>query len=245
MLILTINKSINKISMNTKYHLSTAGQSLLIASLIFALLGAMFFVFEPKVGLAVAGNPFTIKQTITEEISFLVQAPNVTMVGNLLGLTGGTANGSTTAVVRTNSSGGYEMSIAFFNNGTAQAMRGDLSLNSGIRDYPAVGGEPTYLFSTASTSAVFAYTVSASDALDLDPSFINNGSACNQVGGHDTDRCWMEPRTSSFTIIDRSSSAASGATSTVHFRVHVPNSPSPTLEEDVYTATATLTAINT
>lgn len=232
--------------MNSKYYLSNAGQAFLAASLIIALVGVSFFLLEPRVGRAITGTPFTIKQTITDEISFLTQAPNVTMVGELQGITGGTANGSSTVVVRTNSAGGYEMSIAFYDNGTAQTMRGDVSLSSSIRDYPATaGGEPTFLFSTASTSAVFAYTVSAADDLDLDASFIDDGADCNEAGGYTVDRCWMEPATTTFRIIDRGNSAATGATSTIHFRVHVPNTPTPTLEEDVYTATATLTAVNT
>jgi len=230
--------------MNIKYYLSSASQSLVTASLIIALLGAMFFVVEPRVGRAVTSGPFTIKQTITDEISFLTEATNVTMIGSLQGITGGTANGSTTVVVRTNSAGGYEMTIAFFNNTTQQAMRGDVSLSSGIRDYPASSSQPTYSFSTASSAAVFAYTVSAADSTDLDPSFLNNGSACNIGSGYTANTCWMEPTTTAFMIIDRITSAATGATSTVHFRVHVPNFPSPTLEEDVYTATATLTATN-
>ncbi|HMO77701.1 MAG TPA: hypothetical protein PKA42_01070 [Candidatus Paceibacterota bacterium] len=231
--------------MNIKYYLSNATQSLVTTSLILAVIATMFFMVEPSVGRAVAGTPFTIKQTITDEISFLVQAPNVTMVGALQGITGGTANGSTTAVVRTNSAGGYVMSIAFATTSSGNAMRGDVSLSSAIHDYPATAlGEPTYLFSTASTSAVFGYTASAADSADLDSSFINDGNDCNEPGSHTADRCWMEPMTTGFQIIDRGSSAALGATTTVHFRVHVPNSPIPALEEDVYTATATLTATN-
>jgi len=230
--------------MNTKYHLSNAKQALIAASLIVAMLGAFFFSVEPKISRAIDGNPFTIKQTITDEISFLTQAANVTMTGQLQGITGGTANGSTTAVVRTNNAQGYTMTIAFFNNTTPQAMRGDVSASQAIRDYPATGGQPTYLFSTASTSAVFAYTVSAADSSDLDPSFLDSGSACNTGAGFTSDRCWMEPQTSSFQIVDRSVDAGTGATTTIHFRVHVPNNPSPAVTEDVYTATATLTALN-
>lgn len=231
--------------MDTKHYFAQATQSFISATVALALLLLTFFIAEPGVGRAVTSGPFTIKQTITDEISFTTDAANVTMVGDLQGITGGTANGSTTAVVRTNSAGGYEMSISFFDNGTDQTMRGDVSLSSGIRDYPVTGGVPTFLFSTASSAAVFAYTVSASDSSDLDANFIDDGADCGQPGGYTADRCWMEPATTTYRIIDRGSSAATGSTSTVHFRVHVPNTPSPTLEEDVYTATATLTAVNT
>ena len=213
------------------------------ASLIITLLGAMFFVVEPRVGRAITSGPFTIKQTITDEISFTTHAANVTMVGDLQGITGGTANGTTTVVVKTNNVTGYLMSIAFASNNTLQTMKGDVTGDSGIRDYPASSGQPTYTFSTASSAAVFAYTVNSDDELDIDPSFVHNGVTCNQAGTYTFDNCWMEPATTTFQIIDRAGSASSGATSTIHFRVHVPNNPNPALEEDVYTATATLTAI--
>jgi hypothetical protein len=135
------------------------------------------------------------------------------------------------------------MQISFFDNGTPQTMMGRVTGSESIRDYPATSSQPTYLFSTASTSAVFAYTVTAANTSDLDDSFFNNGSsACNTGSSRATyDECWMEPATSNFQIIDRDSSAISGATSTIHFRVHVPNNPNPGLLVDTYTATATLT----
>ncbi len=230
--------------MNSKHYLSAATQSMLTTSLIVALVAALFFTIEPKISRAVDSGPFTIKQTITDEISFLVDAANVSMVGPLQGITGGTANGSTTVVVQTNNAQGYTMTIAFFDNGTPQTMLGDVSLSEAIRDYPATSSQPTFLFSTASTSSVFAYTVSANDSSDLDPSFLDNGSACNTGSGFTTERCWMEPQTSAFQIIDRDVDAGTGATTTIHFRVYVPNNPTPAVTEDVYTATATLTALN-
>jgi hypothetical protein len=186
-------------------------------------------------------GPFTISQVITGETSFVVDAVNTTLTGSLNGITGGTANGSTTVVVQTNSPTGYTMTIAFFNNGTPQTMLGSSTASESIRDYPAVGGQPTFLFSTASTAAVFAYTVSAADSSDLDQSFLDNGSACNTGSGFTADRCWMEPMVSSFQIVDRDTDAVTGATTTLHFRVHVPNNPNPGLVADTYIATATLT----
>lgn len=231
--------------MNTQHYFTATKQALLAAVLVMALLVLSFFLFEPNVGQAVVGTPFTIKQTITDEISFLTQANNVVATGTINGMTGGTSNGTTTVVVKTNKPTGYEMSIAFTNNGTDNAMRGDTTLSSSIQDYPA-GGQPTYDFSTASSAAVFAYTVSAQSLTDVAQSFLDNGSsACNQSSGSETgDKCWMEPMTTGFKIIDRTTAAITGATSTIMFRVHVPNNPSPGVPADTYTATATLTAIN-
>lgn len=230
--------------MNTKYYTNAVIQALMAALVMMALLVSSFFLIEPTVGQAVTSGPFTIRQTITDEISFLVNAANVVATGSINGITGGTGNGSTTVVVRTNSNTGYHMSIAFFNNGSTNAMRGDVTASDSIRDYPSTGGEPAYNFSTASSAAVFGYTVSAADTSDIDPSFLNNGTACNTGSSHTVNQCWMEPTTSNFKIIDRATSATAGATSTVQFRIHVPNNPSPALVADVYTATATLTALN-
>ena len=230
--------------MSTRYYVQSLVQAIVTSCVIVALLAASFFLIEPTVGQAVTSGPFTIKTTITDEISFLVNAANVIATGSINGITGGTANGTTTAVVRTNSNTGYNMSIAFFDNGSGQAMQGDVTDSDSIRDYPATSSQPTFLFSTASTSAVFGYTVSAAVTSDLDPSFLNNGTVCNSGPTYTADRCWMEPTTTGFTIINRASAATTGATSTISFRVHVPSNPTPGLVADIYTATATLTALN-
>jgi hypothetical protein len=230
--------------MDTKHFINSFTDALVATILLVSLLGMSFFVIEPNVGRAQdTSGPFTISQTITGETSFLVDAANTTLTGSLNGITGGTANGSTTVVVQTNSPTGYTMQIAFFNNGTPQTMLGRVTDSESIRDYPATSSQPTYTFSTASTSAVFAYTATAANTSDLDDSFLNNGSsACNTGSSRSSyDQCWMEPTTSSFQVIDRDTDATTGATTTLHFRVHVPNNPTPGLVVDTYTATATLT----
>ncbi len=232
--------------MNSKHYLKSLEQAFVASLVVVLLLATTFFVIEPKVGQAVTSGPFTIKQTITSEISFLVEASNVTMTGSINGITGGTSNGTTTAVVRTNHPTGYVMSIAFADNSTPNAMLGDTTANESIHDYTASSSEPTYTFHTSSSSAVFAYTASAANTSDLDQSFKDNGSGTCNSGSNDTSgysTCWMEPSTSSFQIVNRGTDADTGATTTVNFRVHVPNSPSPSLQADVYTATATLTAV--
>lgn len=231
--------------MNTQHIINSTTQAIIVATVAVVVLAGSFFLIEPQVGQSATSGPFTIKQTIGDEISFLVDATNVVASGTINGLTGGTANGSTTVSVRTNSNTGYYMTIAFANNGTDNAMLGDASLSQSIHDLPASSTEPNYIFPTASTSAVFGYTVNATDETDIDQAFLDNGAACNQVAGSYTaDRCWMEPQVSAYQIIDRTSAAATGATSTISFRIYVPSSPSPALVADTYTATATLTALN-
>lgn len=225
----------------------------LVAAIIAVLLMmASFFLLEPTVGQAVNSQNFTIRQQITDQISFTVEPSNVTMDGNIQGLTGGNATGTTYAVVRTNSAGGYIMSIAFTNNGTPNAMLGETTASESIRDYASTTApastEPDLLF-WASTSAMFAYTVGSttdgSSPSDLDDSFKDNGSTCNQGAGSFTfNRCWKTPTVAGYQIVNRGSSAPDGATTTIQFKVHVPNTPNPSLDSDWYTATATLTATN-
>lgn len=234
--------------MVNKFNLKVVEQTLIATLIAVFLLATSFFLLEPKVGQAVTSGPFTIQQTVTAEISFLVDASNVTMSGSINGITGGTSNGTTTAVVRTNNPAGYTMSIAYANNSTPNAMLGDTTANESIHDYTASSSEPTYTFHTSSSSAVFAYTASAANTSDLDQSFKDNGSGLCNNGSNDTSgysTCWMEPSTSGFQIINRGTDAPSGATTTLNFRVYVPNAPSPSLQADTYTATATLTALNT
>lgn len=230
--------------MNSKHYLKSIEQSAIATFLIVALVAVTFFIAEPKVGQSATSGPFTIKQTITGEISFTTNASNVTMNGDLNGVTGGTANGTTSAVVTTNNSAGYTMTIAFANNSTDNAMLGESSLSTAIRDYPASSSEPTYGFYTSSSSSVFGYSVTASSTSDLDQSFKQSGTTCNAGSTVTPGICWMEPTTSSFQIINRTSAATTGATTTISFKVHVPNAPSPAVVTDVYTATATLTALN-
>lgn len=228
----------NKIISTSQYALLYAISALTLLALIFSL------VLEPTLGRAAAttNDTFLISQEITDEISFLVPAADVTMVGPVQGVSGGYATGTTYAVVRSNSNSGYTMDISFSN---APAMRGNTTFSTGIRDYATSSTmmQPSFTF-VASSAAQFGYTVAASTTSDLDPSFLNDGSTCNAGAGYTANRCWMTPSTTAYRIINRSTSAPTGATTTLTFHINVPSNPSPALDEDFYTATATLTATN-
>jgi hypothetical protein len=215
------------------------GFALMMTALISFVGGFVFLLSEPTVSRAVT-DTFTVRQQITDEISFLVSAADVTMAGTIAGITGGNATGSTYSVVQTNNATGYTMDIAFSGN---PAMRGETTGNAAIVNYGTTS-EPTYDFYLGSTSAVFGYTVSASSSTDLDPSFLDDGVACNTGSGTTSNTCWKGASTTNFRIINRATAANTGATTTIQFRVFVPNNPSPALDEDFYTATATLTALN-
>ncbi len=148
---------------------------------------------------------------------------------------------STLILASANSATGYIMDISF--GSTSPAMLGNVTGGTGIRDYAASTIAPTFAFST-STSAVFAYTVSASTASDITLAFLDNGSIYGTGSGDTVNACWRGPTTNLVRIINRSTVASTGTTTTIQFRVNVPNNPVPSVNADTYTATATLTAVN-
>ena len=170
------------------------------------------------------------------------------MVGSINGLTGGFATGTTFTVVQTNDPDGYNMTIRFPFS-TTTGMDGDATA-SFINNYStasSAGGVADYGFDVPTTgnAAEFGYTVNASTTADLDPTFRNNGTVCGNTGGGDVSyQCWINGSTTAETIINTTSAAPYGATTTLRFKVAVPNNPSPSLSADTYTATATLTATN-
>lgn len=218
-------------------------RAIVLATAFIVLSAVMFTVFEPALSLGQVNSTFTVTQQITDEISFTVPATNVTMVSPIQGITGGNATGTTQAVVRTNATNGYNMTIAF--STSSSAMRGSSTASTAIRDYgTSTAAFPTFNFNS-STSAQFAYSITATTSTDIAQPFLNNGSSCNAVAGSSTvDRCWKGPATTTYQIINRTTPASGGATTTIKFVVNVPSNPSPAVVQDFYQATATLTATN-
>lgn len=211
------------------------------ASLVILMLA--FFTFtiaEPQISHSQdATRDFTITQTITGESTFLVNPTNVTMAGDINGITGGNATGSSQFVVQSNNASGYYVSIDFdYTHGGAYALIGD-SGSEDIYDYGVGNGEPDFGF-TPETNASFAYTVAASNTPDIDASFQhNNSDTCNTGANTTPGLCWATPSSTEFRIID-TTAATDRATSTLTFRVNVPSGAVPAPAAETYTATATL-----
>jgi hypothetical protein len=222
-------------------HIKKSTYSALTAAfLVVAVTLTLFLVLEPTVGRS-AVDTFKVTQTVTDETAFIVTANDVTMSPSLAGLTGGTAAGTTSVRVRTNNATGYTMSIAF-SSSTAMGRNGGGGV---IANYaPAAVNVPDFTFTNEAFSQ-FAYTVIASTSADLNTSFRDTGAACNAGAGNISNSCWLNPSTTAKTIITTSApSLSSGSTSTVAFRVNIPNNPTPSVAEGTYVATATLTAVN-
>lgn len=217
-------------------------QTLVAAVTATALVLMSFILLEPTVGRAVT-DEFIVTQTITSEISFVASTTDVSMDSAITSITGGSSNGTTTAVISTNDSDGYNMTI-HFSSTTAMSRNGGGGV---IANYaPASVGVPDFAFSNEAFGQL-AYRVTGAQAVDVDPTFRDNGTTLCATGSSNTyGACWFnpEPVGGAETIINRTSATpAGGSTTTINFRVHVPPNPSPTIPDGVYTATATLTAL--
>lgn len=225
--------------------------SVVAASLAMLLVLLTYFTLEPVATSAQAADVFEVSQSIVSELSFVASTTDVTMNPALNGLTGGFATGTTQVRIQTNNDAGYNMSIRFGTTTGSQnnVMWGDIN-NDSIGNYdPTAPGTPDFNFSDPSTGneSVFAFTVKASTSDDVTGAFEDNGTdTCgSEAGGSFTDyRCWMAPTSTAFQIVNTSAKTpvGSGASTTIMFKVAVPNTPNPSLSNDTYVATVTLTA---
>lgn len=232
--------------MNNTHVVYSARHALVAAILVFALGVSTFFVLEPSVGRS-ATETFEVTQTVSGAIAFFASSTPVSMSPALDGLTGGTSYGSTTARVRTNNALGYNMSITFAStapmvrNGGSGAIATFLYSTSTFT-YPAG-------FTTSVANAQFGFTVNASTTEDVATVFHSSAGLCGTsvVGSFTFGTCWRGASSTNIAastlLINRSTpTPPSGSTSTVQFRITIPNNPSPVVPDGTYTATATLTA---
>src|ERR1035437_3567480 len=146
-----------------------------IGTLIFAV---AFITIEPAISYATvsATSQFTISQTVSQEIAFATPASNIIMSPSLGGVTGGTSNGATSVVVKTNNLTGYNMTIQA---SSSLGMIGNASSTNYIPAYStSVAGVPDFAFRTDING--FGYNVNASTTSDVVQAFRSNGlTPCN------------------------------------------------------------------
>ena len=213
------------------------------AGALLMIAASLFLLAEPAIsnGATTSSSQFTISQVVTSEVSFSTPASNVTLGPSLGGLTGGTSNGGTQVIVVTNDHLGYSMTLTA---SSSAGMLGNTNQANTIPAYvPASGVTPDFAFSVPANKAYFGYTAEASTTVDLAAGFKDNGTICG-TGTNDTvNACWLNASTTAVTIVNRSTqTAASGATTTLKFRVQINANPSPAIPDDTYVATTTLTA---
>jgi hypothetical protein len=170
-------------------------------------------------------------QQMQEVYISLSDPGDVTLEPDLPGITGGTANGSTTVTVITDSPSGYSLTIGAENS---PAMR---SGANSIADHITI---TTYNFLVPAASARFGYSVFGNDTV---AEFRHDGSLCSGSGPTNTqEQCWRGLTTSGFSIAEGTgSNHPSGATTTVYFRIGI--TANAGVATGLYTATTTLTAL--
>ena len=231
------------INITNKHITQSALYAVVSSALVVLLLFATFFIAEPTISYGQADTAdFYVRQNITDETSFLVNPSSLNTSGDINGVTGGNATGTSSFVVKSNNSAGYYVEIDFFDNGTNPyvAMLGDEDDSEALRNYSAATSTPTFAF-TASTAAQFAYTITSSTSADTGDLFLHNGGTYCGTGSTQTaEACWMTPSTTAVRIVDTTGPANTGASSTLTFKINVPSGAVPVPTAQTYTATATL-----
>ena len=157
---------------------------------------------------------------------------NVTLSPSIDGTVGGTANGSTTVTVTTDSSAGYQLYIK------ASSSPALVSGANSFADYTPAGANPDFTFSIAASASEFAFSPEGSH---ITSEYKDNGTSCN-TGVLDTnDSCWS-PLTTTNELIASSASGnhPAGTATVVEFRAS--SGASNTQVAGAYTATTTVTA---
>lgn len=162
----------------------------------------------------------------------LTGSSNVALSPSIGGVTGGTANGSTTVTVITDSPSGYQLTIQ---SSQTPAMQDGVNT---IPDYNP-GTDPDFSFLVGVDEAFFGYTP---EGTDIPQRFQDNGALCN-VSGSDTElACWDGLDTATEVIAtNQNSNHPNGATTTIRFRVGVGSGVNQV--PGSYIATTTVTAL--
>lgn len=172
-------------------------------------------------------------QQMQEVYLAISDAANIAMSSNISGVTGGTANGSTTVTVTTDNLAGYQLQIEAANNPAMQS-----GANT-IADYSPAGAVPDYNFTYGASDALLGYTVDGSDVANK---YLSSGSVCGS-GSDEVDKCWEGLSTTAATIASAAGANHPNGTNTVvTFQVAIGgsvNQPAGT-----YVATTTLTALS-
>lgn len=213
--------------------------AVLSAAIALPLLVGFYLAVEPTVAVGQGvEESFTVSQEITGEIAFEVAPNDVTMAPTIPGISGGSATGSTPFTVSTNNPAGYTVTIEFEDTDAMQ-------YNDGSSVIPDIGSTVYYTMGdgVAANEAAFAFTVTGDNTVSA---LLDDGATCGS-GTATADTCWtLPPNTSTtpFTIVDSSTDTPSGGVENeVHFSVLVNSNPNPSLPLGIYTATATLTAV--
>jgi len=197
------------------------------------------FTLESSVGEIATGesdsSSYTLRagyQQMQQVFMSLTGLAAVTLSPTIPGVSGGVANGSTTATVVTDSPSGYSLTIA---SESSPAM---VSGGNSLADYNT-GPTPDYEFAIGVNDAHFGFSPFGDDIIDR---FKNNGTSCGVGSTISNLNCWTGASTTATVIAESTSSNhPTGADTRINFRVGVGGSV--TQAPGVYVATTTVTAL--
>jgi len=166
-------------------------------------------------------------------IAMAVSSSSVGLSPSIPGVSGGSANGSTTVTVTTDSLSGYQLTIK------AESSPAMQSGANTITDYSPSTANPDFAFTIGSADAYLGYSPEGADVVQR---FLDNGSVCNTGSTNTSLSCWDGLSTTAVTIAEGSgSNHPLGTPTSIRFRVEVGGAV--TQAPGVYTATTTLTAV--
>lgn len=169
------------------------------------------------------------------EVYLAMSSPvDVTMIGPIGGISGGTSTGSTTVTVTTDSRAGYQLSINASNDPAMQS--GSFT----IADYVPVG-DPDFSFTVAGGESYFGFSPEGADVVDR---FLDNGvDTCNTSTNETAGACWDGLATTPTPIAQgNGSNHPAGADTTIEFMVGI--GAGANQEPGTYVATTTLTLLS-
>ena len=191
-------------------------------------------------GLTAAGSG--VSETVRAEAGYtpeledvfitLTNVADVVMDTPLGGLSGGESNGANTVTVRTNSTAGYQLSVAAE---TDPAMQSSMS---SIANYETNASSTDFDFLTAPTESHFGLSAFGSDVID---EFLSSGVTCG-AGSSQRGFCWRG-FTSSSTVIAVGSGPTDPAGSDTEILYRVGIGSNVMQLPGTYVATTTITAL--
>ncbi|MEN9647244.1 MAG: hypothetical protein RLY57_48 [Candidatus Parcubacteria bacterium] len=163
----------------------------------------------------------------------LTPGGDVVMSPSIGGITGGTANGSSTFTVTSSNDPGYMVTIK------ASSSPALTTGSESFADYTPAGVVPDFTFSVDAGTSEFGFSP---EGTDIHSKFLDNGVACG-TGSSDTAlSCWDALSTSDQTIVQRMSATAStGSQTTLNFRAAIGSGKIQ--PEGVYVSTTTITVL--
>jgi len=214
----------------------------LVNTLVIGLLGLSGYIFLEPVDLLAVEDQIVIHQVVSGEVA-ITSPPDITMLPELYGQTGGDSYGYAVWTITSNNTTGFTASLTASTspNPTSDVMKGDRN-GDYIHNYTPVVYNTPEAWSVPAADAEFGYTATTTTIGDLVAAFHDSSGTCGSGGTQGN--CFINASSTSRQLINRGTSAPSGTQLGMTFKVTIGASHSPAVLADTYTATTTITANN-